>query len=221
MRSLTDIAGNLEVSVEQVLIALRIVATRAGVDELAEWAARELEGYGEKDKLPAHRTWELTIFATLHNPWQGSMSRVQVPIKKELREKATIYNCRSGIGEIEHSLTGNADPAAVSAVEHPNLAQIVGASLQHPWTCVQATAEFSPLHLKAIVDKARQTALKLCLECEKNDVTLMYFGDDDDSTGSNRERDEWVDLVRKEGAVTIIREAFRTAMRYLGELNGA
>ena len=174
MRSLTDLAGNLDVSVEQVLIALRIVATRAGVDELAEWAARELEGYGENDELPAYRTWELTIFASLHNPWQGFISRVQVPIKEEFRETATIYHCRSGIGELERGLVGTDDLAAVTTVEHPKLAQIVGASLRHPWTCVQATAEFSPLHLKTIVDRARQTALKLCLECEKNGVTLIY-----------------------------------------------
>ena len=149
------------------------------------------------------------------------MSHVQVPIKEEFRETATIYHCRSGIGELEHGLASTDDPAAVSAVEHPKLAQIVGASLRHPWTCVQATAEFSPLHLKTIVDRARQTALKLCLECEKKGVTLVYFGGDDESTILSRERDEWMDTVRKEGTRAVIREAFGIAMRYLGGLGHA
>lgn len=68
MKSLTAMAGDLDVSTEQVLTALRIVATRAGVDELAAWAAKELEGYDEEDTLPTHRSWELTILANLYNP---------------------------------------------------------------------------------------------------------------------------------------------------------
>ncbi len=71
MKSLTDLAGNLDASTAQVLTALRIVATRADVGEITEWAAKELEGYAEDDELPAHRTWKLTIKANLHNPLQG------------------------------------------------------------------------------------------------------------------------------------------------------
>ena len=40
MKSLTDLAGNLDASTAQVLTALRIVATRAGVEEIAAWAAK-------------------------------------------------------------------------------------------------------------------------------------------------------------------------------------
>ena len=50
MRSLTDMAADLDVSTEQVLTTLRVVASRAGLEELAEWSAKELEGYGEKDE---------------------------------------------------------------------------------------------------------------------------------------------------------------------------
>ena len=68
MKSLTDLAGNLDASTAQVLTALRIVATGADVEEIAEWAAKELGGYKEEEELPAHRTWKLTIKASLHNP---------------------------------------------------------------------------------------------------------------------------------------------------------
>ena len=71
MRSLADMAADLGVSTEQVLTTLRVVASRAGIDELAAWAAKELEGYGEKDELPTHRRWQLTIVADLYNPCQA------------------------------------------------------------------------------------------------------------------------------------------------------
>ena len=184
MKSLTDLAADLDVSTEQVLIALQVVATRAGVEDLADWAAKELEGYAEADELPKHRRWELTIVANLYNPYQAFVSRAHVPIAREYREKATIYHCREGIGQIESALSAGRQNEPMG-VEHPNLARIVNASLKHPWTCVQASAEFSSLHLKTIVDRARHSALKLCLECERKGTVLEYYGGgDDDGTPS-------------------------------------
>ena len=89
MKSLTDLAGNLDASTAQVLTALRIVATRADVGEITEWAAKELEGYAEDDELPAHRTWKLTIKANLHNPLQGYLIDVHVGDFCESRRQNT------------------------------------------------------------------------------------------------------------------------------------
>ena len=152
MKSLTDLAGNLDVSTEQVLAALRIVATRARINELAGWAAKELEGYEAEDELPAHRSWKLTIVASLHNPMQGFITDIHVgdfAISEKLREDATTYRCRDGIGQIEDLLSDReTEPLAV---EHPNLAQLVnsGPMLRGAgWRCTHATAKFSPQHLK-------------------------------------------------------------------------
>ena len=206
MRSLTDMAADLDVSTEQVLIALRVVAARAGVDDLADWAAKELEGYAEEDELPTHRRWELTIVASLYNPYQAFVRRANVPIAREYREKATIYNCRDGVGQIESALSaaGHSKPMGV---EHPNLAQVVNASLQWPWACVQADAEFSSMHLKTIVDRARYTALKLCLECEKKGMVLEYYGGDGDNA-TPRERNAWRTVLTQETTKLAIKDAW-------------
>ena len=93
MKSLTDLAGNLDASAAQVLTALRIVAARADVEEIVEWAAKELEGYQEEDELPAHRIWHLSITASLHNPHQGLMNETHLgdfAIDAENREKVTV-----------------------------------------------------------------------------------------------------------------------------------
>ena len=78
MKSLTDLAENLDISTAQVLTALRIVATRADVEDLAEWAAKELEGYEPEDELPPHRIWQLSVVATLHNPLGGIVQNAQI-----------------------------------------------------------------------------------------------------------------------------------------------
>ena len=218
MKSLTDLAGNLDISTEQVLTSLRIVATRAGVEELAKWAARELEGYEEEDELPTHRSWRLTIVASLHNPMQGFIESTHVgdfAIDEQHREKATTYYCRDGVGQIEHLLSsqGNDDRSHALSVEHPNLAQLInrGPMLHRGWTCTHAAAEFSPMHLRTIVNKARQTALRLCLECENKGLDLQYEADD---CTTPQDRKAWIDTLKQEGTKLIIRDVW-TAVRTL------
>ena len=144
MRSLTDLAGDLSISTEQILTTLRIVASRARVGELADWAARELEGYGEDDELPEHRRWHLTIKATLLSPLQviGDAHVGDLAIDKKYREKVTFYCCRDGIGRIEDLL---ASEESEMAVEHPNLARFINAGpmRRNGWECTHASATFS------------------------------------------------------------------------------
>lgn len=205
MTSLTDLAGNLSVSTEQVLTALRIVATRANVPDLAEWAAKELEGYDKEDTLPAHRIWHLAIVASIHNPMQGIMKNAHLgddAIAEEHREAVTNYYCRAGIGQLEDILSTR-EGSEPMAVEHPNLAQLVnrGRMLGPGWTCVHATAEFSPVRIKTVIDKARQTALRLCLECEKQGMVLQYEADANTATEENK---AWMDTLKKDGTRLII-----------------
>ena len=207
MKSLTDLAGNLDVSTEQVLTALRIVATRADVPGLAQWAAKELEGYEEEDTLPAHRKWHLTIVASIHNPMQGFVQNTHVgdfAIAPEHREKVTTYHCREGIGQIENTLSTQDEALSV---EHPNLAILInqGPMLGPGWTCTHAAANFSPMHLRTIVNKARQTALGLCLECEAKGIVLQYGSDAD---ASPEERKAWLDTLKREGTKHIIRDVW-------------
>lgn len=209
MKSLTDMVGDLGVSTEQVLTALRIVAARAGVEELAEWAAKELEGYEEDDKLPKNRIWRLSIVASFHNPAQGSVQNAHVgdfAIDKKYRKQVTTHYCREGVGQIENLLSS--DEGQPMSVEHPNLAQLInkGPMVRNAgWLCTHAAAQFSPMHLKTIVNKARQTALKLCLECESKGVSLRYMAADDSTTTQGR---AWMDTLRQEGTKVVIRDVW-------------
>ncbi len=212
MKSLTDLAGDLSVSTEQVLTTLRIVATRAGVGEVAEWAARELEGYGEDDELPAHRSWDLSIVASLASPGGGLLTNADIPvigIPAKWRDAATKYRCRDGIGQIETLLSESGfDP--VSA-EHPNLTAIINKSgyLGRGVTCVQATVKFSPVHIKGVVDRARQAALRLCLECEARGLVLQFVETDDPAT--SQDRSAFLNTLQTEGTKVLVQAAWAAA----------
>lgn len=211
MKSLTDLAGNLDVSTAQVLMALRIVATRADVGDLIAWTEKELEGYRNEDELPSHRIWKLSIKASLHNPAQGYIKNVHVgdlSIDKEFREKVTTFYCFDGIWQIEEMLSNQEDE--IFGAEHPNLAQIINASKNHisdVWICTHATAEFSSGRLKNVVNHARQTALKFCLECEKKGIDLRW-GEDDNT--SSEERAKWVQMIKEEGTKIALNSTWDT-----------
>ena len=213
MRSLTNLVGDLSVPTEQVLTTLRIVASRAGAAELADWAAKELEGYGEDDALPAHRHWPLTITATLGNPLIGVVQNAHVgdlAIGEEYREKVTIHHCRDGIGRVEDVLTAS-KATGLAAIEHRNLAQIInqGPLVGEGWTCTHASASFSTVRLKNIVDLSRQTALKFCLECEAKGLDLQY--EESSDPAPPQERKAWVEQLKTETARSTIRAAWEVA----------
>ena len=207
MKSLTDMAGDLEIPTAQILTALRIVATRAQVPELARWAAKEMEGYNEDDELPGHRVWKLTIVGSLHNPMQAFFQDVLLgdfAIAEEYRERVTTYRCRNSVGDIEGMLENKQD--GNFGVEHPNLAALIntGPMKSEAWTCTHASAKFSKMHLRGVVTKARQTALGLCLQCEENGVELQWGNAEDTS---HEERAQWVRTLRDDGTRAIIRAA--------------
>lgn len=216
MKSLTDLAGNLDAPTAQVLTALRILATRADVTELIEWTEKELEGYQDGDKLPSHRIWKLAIKANLYNPFQASMKAVHVgdfAIDKKFREDMTTYYCRDGIWQLEQLLSHREDKKF--GVEHPNLAQLINASkngLGDGWTCTHATAEFSPMHLMNVVTQARQTALKFCLECEQKGIDLRW-GDDD--TTASEERANWLKILTEDTTKLILKSTWETILKAL------
>ena len=213
MKSLTDLAGNLDVSTAQVLTALRIVASRAGVDEIVEWTEKELEGYQMEDDLPEHRIWKLSIKASLHNPLQGSIQDVHLgdlAVEEEFRRQATTNYCRDGIWQLESMLSDQGNQRF--GVEHPNLAQLIndGKLVGEGWICTHANAEFSSIRLKTVINKARQTALKFCLECEKKGIDLRW-GDDENTTPE--ERDKWLKMITEESTKNVLRTAWDTVLK--------
>ena len=71
------------------------------------------------------------------------------------------------------------------------------------WTCTHASAQFSPALLSRVVNKARQTALNFCLECEKKGIDLHWEADDNSSP---QERASWIKTLKEEGTRVIIRD---------------
>lgn len=203
-------AGDLETSTAQVLTALRIVATRAGVAELAEWAGKEMEGYHEDDDLPPHRIWNLTIIGNLHNSMQGIMQNAHLgdyAIAEDIREKATTFCCLQSVGDIERTLSDSDN--GTFGTEHPNLVHLVnsGPMRNDGWTCTHAFAQFSRAHLQGVVTTARQTALRLCLECEEKGIELQWGGSADTT---REERAQWIATLREEGTRVVLRGAWET-----------
>lgn len=217
MKLLTDVVADHDTSVTQILTAVRVIATRAGVPELAEWAGKEAGGYAQDDVLPPHRIWNLTIVADLHNQFQGHLRNVHVgaiALPEPQQQQATTYHCRDGVGELDALLLRGKGKRQPLGVEHPNLAAMVnrGPALGEGWICTHASAQFSPVHLMGIVTKARQTALTLCLECESKGIELRWLGNEADDKG---DYGDWLRILRTENTkegIKAVWTVIRTAL---------
>ena len=217
MKSLTDMAGDLTISTAQVLTALRIVATRAGVSELSDWAAKEVEGYEEDDELPKHRIWDLSIVGNMLNPAGRFLTGAHLghlAIPEEYRKEATTFYCRQSVGDIEKLLHDQSSKDGPFAVANSNLAALInmGPMSNEAWGCTHAFAQFGRGNLDAVVTKARQTALKLCLECEEKGIELKW-GEGDDNQGEGK---QWRDVLSKEATKAVIKGAWETARDLMG-----
>ena len=184
-----------------------MIAARSGISDLAGWATKEAGGYALDDELPAHRIWDLTVTGNLHNPYQGFFPNVDLgpaAIPEQFRQQATSYRCRDGVGDLETMLSVAKRQSQTFAVEHPQLAHMINAGglVAEGWTCTQASAQFSPVHLMNIVTKARQTALTLCLECESAGVELHWLGGESDPT---EQHSAWLRTLRDENTKEAIK----------------
>ena len=72
--------------------------------------------------------------------------------------------------------------------------------------CVQASAKFSPVHIRRVVNRARQTALKLCLECEARGLALQFVEADDPAT--SQERSAFLRTLQAEGTKALVQAAW-------------
>ena len=115
-----------------------------------------------------------------------------------------------GIHEIEELLKGG---ESTFYVKSPYLVPLINMGNDNPgWQCIQASAQCGSNQFFSVVNKARQTALKMCLECEKNGVELKW----DDGKGDNgEEQSRWREMLKQEATRATIGGAAAGAIKLL------
>jgi hypothetical protein len=93
-----------KVSLSTILRKAKVLAAELSSDELAAWAARELDGYNERSELPDYRIFRTSVFGTYTNGYwlikNHGLSLFE--IKDDwLREQLQTFHILEGVRSVE------------------------------------------------------------------------------------------------------------------------
>lgn len=225
MRNLTREAIDLSNSTEQVLTYLRVTAVRAKLDDMGKWLEQETTGYRDEEPVPEYRRWHGRVIGSIQagGMYIASLQDLTELLPEELMERATLHECRMGIGAIEKALREHEHGGMMKAQIQGEIVAALNAGqgrmgLSPGHVCISAEQRFGANHVEEIPKRVRQKAIHFCLECEKAGIILPHPMEDDASP--NGGEPFWNDRRRKlvMGAWRIVHEAVETADRIKGFL---
>ena len=80
LRDIQDGATEDSVSLATLLRKLKLLASRLGVKEIAEWANRELQGYSDGENLPPYRgPFEARVIGDIAGPFGSGYKNLPFP----------------------------------------------------------------------------------------------------------------------------------------------
>lgn len=96
-----------EITLENALLKLKVAARRAGNDETAEWAERELCGYADTEQLPDYR--KISCYNLTYTGFNGALQVKNNPLPMGLLDEDTLkkimkVTINQGISTIEDAV---------------------------------------------------------------------------------------------------------------------
>ena len=138
-----------------------VVATKIGLEDFAEWAKRELDGYTE-GKIPDYRV--IPVETKAWNPFRG-----WIPMMFGSAGEAKLFSNASvgmAIGEIQNLLIKNKESHLVM----PFPPEIKHQLMQDANVPLEPTRHVSPSQLSGILDGVRNVILEWTLRLEREGI---------------------------------------------------
>lgn len=164
LREIQSDVGVPESDVTTVLRKCKILASRLGSNELAQWVAWELDGYPNSQSIPDYRRLTITYFATFVNAaWR--VGRAAIPpqiVPPEQQESFTSLEFRDGIAKAD---TFARSKNAIS-VARPGLEFAVQGKMYPEMECQSVWGEIAPVEFQQVLSAVRNRILDFSLSIE-------------------------------------------------------
>ena len=157
-------ATDSTVPIADLLRKCKVLAARLKHQELADWATKELNGYGEDEQLPPYRCFHLpTAIGHFAGPFGRALKNVPIPdmsIPAKFRDALTNARMADPIAAIEDLSEGEtlSRPWSGEAI-----AMMQRQVVYEGMTLLQAHAPVSAAMMKGIVDAVRTRVLDYVL----------------------------------------------------------
>lgn len=166
-----ELATDNEQSVAVLLRKCIVLAHQIKNDKLKVWANRELNGYGEGDKVPSYRTATAQAKGNFNGPWGAEWRHYPIPsmvLEKRHRHFATEANLGQAISVYE-DLVKTATPTGQITADWPNdlvLYYQQRIPNNKGMVLISAYQEIPKQSLVELVDTVRTRILNMALEIQ-------------------------------------------------------
>jgi len=158
-----DIAGSGS-DIVSVLRKCKILASRLGSKEFAQWVAWELDGYPDSQPTPDYRRLTITYYASFFGMgWEVQKAAIPLQVvPPEHHDRFTFVEFRDGIAKAD-SLARSTHGVTVA---RPELAFAVQGKMYPQLQCHNVWGEISPIEFQQILSAVRNRILDFSLSIE-------------------------------------------------------
>ena len=169
---LKDLIGKAldeEAALSSALRLAMVMGYRLDFEDLVDWVQHELDGYPEDVDAPDYRSFSARSYASLRNPYVGTMSSADVLRSgqpdwvKEYIDRPIVF--REGIAAIQTLAAGDGE---LRQPWQQEMAVRFGAHSYIDFECLSAWKLVPRHQVKGLLDTVRNRLLRFALELEKN-----------------------------------------------------
>jgi hypothetical protein len=161
--------------VATLLRLCKVFATQVEASDLAQWATRELKGYGADDPLPDYRVLTVTSKGHFSGPYGSRLKNADIPIQL-LPERFQEKYRRASIIQSVSSLQATVDESQGATLMLPwptEAVQLFGERMYQHMHCVQAWKVISAGALRGVLDAVKTRVLDFTLALSERYPEMM------------------------------------------------
>ncbi|MCF7625525.1 hypothetical protein CQ056_28205 [Peribacillus simplex] len=202
---LKDIVGG-QVSIENILLRLKIILTDLDNEPIMNWINGELQGYKNEEDVPKYRILKGTPKGTFVVNSVVQYTNANVPlhnlITDEMYDSLITLNVKNSITSIQNILNGE---------NRDNFAKSISTELSHAMSTMQVqitgmSIRYTSLDLEAMVSNVKSKLVDIVMELEKQFDNLDDMDIKDQIEESSSKRDQAVYNIEQiiyEGSIEI------------------
>jgi hypothetical protein len=164
LREIQNDLGSEGGDVTTVLRKCKILASRLGSDEFAQWVDGELNGYPPSQPTPPYRRLDIRYYASFTNPvWQATRQPVPLQlVPKEHRGSFESIEFRKGIAKADSFVRAQKS----ARIERPELIFVLQGKMYPEMNCHGVWAEISVVEFEQLVSAVKSRVLDSVLKIE-------------------------------------------------------
>lgn len=164
-------------SLNSILLKTKVLASRLGSEELADWVRHELDGYGSEDEVPKYRVLKGRLLGTVTNGYTINRNRELIPppdFRDVLEERMNRFTMRASISNLETLRESNDNPAqAIAFPLPPQIGPALASVFSDDVQVIDARINFDISAVNHILSSVRSKLLDFLLELQKQDIDMQ------------------------------------------------